>query len=180
LERLSRDLEFVRPMRTYLVPAAWHVLADFGRAHPAISKVEHDHDARRNDLQAAANSAHDDLVGRPEFLDLVNQHLSRYLPHAASEMYPRGGVPVDKFPSLVAEHVINRIQELPSNYSDRDFWSMFGADFRALGVGASFEKLLAATQSLLTLDRQLLHQLDDIRFELVEQYDIPAAPVDET
>jgi len=187
---LPRRLEFILPMKDY-VAVAHHTLDDYLRARPESKPKVEEHDRHRDDLERAACGAHDELVKRPEFRSLVADRLRKFTTTAPVRGNPRARVKVApeqqrpnpasgvrEFPSLVAERIINQVQELPEYYTDHAFWNLYRGDFLAMRHGRAFETLDASHAGLEGFNRIFRDTLKDWRFALLEEYDVPPAPLE--
>lgn len=180
----SRRLEFILPMREYVV-SDHHTLDDYLRAQPHVNPYVLEHDKLRDALERAAVALHDDLTRRPEFKDLVANRLAQFLAPAGASSdvviggqrrgasHPGGAIPDEKFASLVAERVINNVDEVPANYTDHQFWTLYRGDFMTMRHGPATHALDTARAALEVFDVQFLGQLKEWRFELLDRYDVP-------
>lgn len=177
-------LEYICRIPEYLSPQGRIILRDFIRANPDASGPFETHDTRVEELTEAAGEAYRALLERAEFQTLVRKALAEYMGESqVSEStvqrreYPGGAFPITDFPKLVAEHVVNSIREIASHHTDSDFWRLYGDSFLRLGTGPEFERLRGRSQGLVKFDEWLTESIDEKRFALCEEFDIPAAPV---
>lgn len=172
----SEKLAFIRPLNEYIAPPSRPNYEDFVRANRAIARFLQQHDALVMTLEQNAQVASRSLLRSQEFLYGVEQSLTAYLTRPGQQAYPGGGVPEEQFPALMAEHVVNNVQELPRHYTDSDFWKQYGATLRAFARGPEFEALRQSRDTLFKHDQLLKTKLLDLRFDLCGKYDVPAAP----
>ncbi len=190
---VTRDLQFIRPIPEYLTPSGRIILRDLQRVERDARQPFDRHDTLVGELTDAAAKAYDSLLEGKEgdvFRERVRTCLDEFrasLPKAEllprpidpkrdyRILYPVG--PEEEFPQLVAQHIVNAIDKLPSHYTDATFWDRFGQEFLKLRSGPAFERLHKLAASLLKHDRDLLAWLDKKRGALVDRYDVPAAPM---
>lgn len=174
---LQRRLEFIRPIAEYLTPDGLHILRDFGRAHADVPGHVKEHDRLVDALTRSAAHAHERLLAREDFRASLSEFLTEYWRRFVDAEKPWGAFSEDQFPALVAEHVVNRTREIPSHHTDSKFWQVFGARLLSFDDDPAFEELDASRKSLANFDRRFAEWLEDKRFALCEEYDIPAAPL---
>lgn len=171
----NMELEFIRTVESYLSPPARHICRDFMNANTDAIQWLSDHDKHINALEIAAQKAFKVLSNKPEFLSKVKNFLEEYL--STGQGYPGGAYPDEKFPLLVAEHVVNKINSLPEHYTDYKFWTQYGKEFLKFYAGHEFNGLDKTREDLLSFDNELIDWLQKKSFQLCEQYDISAAPI---
>src|SRR5207249_2333500 len=126
---LSRNLEHVRPLEEYLSPQGSHILRDFKSADRSVTQQFHKHDSILDTIVGSANTVYDALIKRDDFQRQVGACLNQFMEGPPRLEFPGGEFLRDKFPGLVAEHVINNVTQVPSYHTDSLFWERFGTDF---------------------------------------------------
>jgi hypothetical protein len=179
----SRELEYLRPASRYLSLEGRHILRDYAMENPEILERIRAHDDLLARLTKAASHAFDELTTEA-FRGLVDDAVIQFLDGASSDhditadpRYPGGAYRRAQVPDLVAEHVINSVDDLPSRYADRVFWQQHRDRFRALGTGRAFEQLQAVLDKLVELDTEFRDWIVEVSLELCRTYDVPAAPL---
>lgn len=174
----SGRLEHVRPVRSYLShPSAVHALRDFRRAlGPATARLE-EHDEAVDLVTACAVAMLDDLTRRPSFLAQVDECLALYATTHPSDPYPGGAFSKERFPSHVAERLVNNVRRGLQGHTDQDFWDEFGERLRAQRVGPSVEALDRARDDLLVRNFDMQSWLEMQSDVLCSIYDLSAAPL---
>ncbi len=173
----NQQMEYLRPIAGYLTPDGRHILRDFSMANREAKTPLEKHDEFLHVAMKAAQRAHSELVNRKDFLAKVSAALTEFVEADAKKTYPGGAFPETKFPGLVAEHVVNEVQEIPSHYTDSRFWKRYSGEFLTFAHGLPFEELQRARASLLEHDRSLLEWLEKKSYELCMRHDLPAAPL---
>jgi hypothetical protein len=173
----NNTLEFIKPLRNYLNPPSWPNLDDLLRANPSLNEPLQSHDKLLSQLKDNCQKAFQFLQESIDFQEKVDNLLKQYREEYKEKGYPGGAGPEGDFSKLVAERIINKIEEMPPYYTDSFFLSLYGkallSEFR---VGKIFEVLDASGAQLNLHDQSLIRILEDLRFELCEKYDVPAAP----
>lgn len=171
----DRSLAHVRPIREYLSGPGRHILGDFERASPGDRKRFAVHDDLLDELTAGASGAFDELTSWPGFQVDVEDALRSYLDGRPGAAYPGGAIPREQFVDLMAEHLVNRILTIPDRNLDHEFWSLYGGRLLSHRTGLRFDELDRLSGALLDHDRALQKRLEDTRFDLCTEYDVPAA-----
>lgn len=171
----NQELEFIRPVESYLSQSARHVYRDFLNANADTTERLSAHDVHVHTLEIAAQEAFTILSCNTKFLDRVKYCLKEYL--STGQTYPGGAYSEENFPLLVAEHVVNRNKSIPEHYTDSKFWARYGTEFLEFYIGPEFDRLDKACKDLLSYDEALTDWLQKKSYNLCEQYDIPAAPI---
>jgi len=107
------------------------------------------------------------------FQSIVEQQLKQWTEEG--NPYPGGAVPKEDFWLMIAEQLMNNVEELPYHYASRAFWSRFRQTFLPSRFGPSFSELEKAISDLQRSNATLIETLDQTRSRLCEEYDIPAA-----
>ncbi len=173
----TKRIEFILPLEQYVDSAYHPIFEDFLEANSQMERKR----KKREDLRAALSEncriAFDFLIDLQAFQDKVQSSLSAYLSEEPTREHPRGAVPEGDFHKLIAQYVLSQIQELPDHYTTSRFWSRFRNEFLQFRTGEVFERLDASGKELEREDDRLLTALKNLRSSLVEEYDIPAAPI---
>ncbi len=171
----SGGLGYILPIEEYLSEKGREILDDFVEENPDAQAPFREHDELVAKLASAAKRSYASLLEQEAFGKKVHDSLAEYLRTEPGAEHPRGAVQESDFPKLVAEHVVNSVDDLPSHYTDSKFWARFGEDFRRLGSGTTFEDLRHGREALLGHDRELVRWLRHTRSDLCRRYDIPVA-----
>lgn len=161
----SGDLEFIRPLEAYVDYQSRPNWEDFVSSNPSVrDKVTH-RDEQRERLRKACSTAFDYLVAVQEF----QQDVSR--------MAVDGGNLGQRPEGVVAELIINNVEQLPSHYGHHRFWSRFGDELRQrFREGEAFTRADQAGRKLKKSNDELSEELMKVRGNLAAEYDIPWAP----
>lgn len=175
--------EFVHSIKLYLNPSMWPNYEDFCAKQKRMATEFKKHDETLGVLSDKAKEQFELLRNSLGFKKYVEELLNNWIQSKAPASYPGGAYPNERFYLLMAENVVNNIQELPSHYADSEFWARSGKDIR---LCASQELPLAGAsrksaepryghQDLIELDLSLTRQLRELRTKLCDKYDLPAA-----
>jgi len=170
----NQDLEHIRPLAAHLDRDGRHIFRDLITAHPELVEKISTHDALRTQLVRAATDAYRDALASDAIHEAVEDARRRFLANVPGAI-PTGAFAAEKHVDLVIEHLINEIEELPSHYTDAEFWRAHGKELRSFSV-PSMLAVKRARAELLSYDQATLKWLEDFSYELCQQYDIPAAP----
>ncbi|HVV84519.1 MAG TPA: hypothetical protein VHE35_15730 [Kofleriaceae bacterium] len=171
----NRQTEYLHSLESYVSPSSRPIFHDFLRANAGSQSALEGHDDLLKQATRHACAAHDALVANNVFIRSAQDRLRDYM-QTPNARPPGGAFPPEQFPNLVAERVVNHIEEVPSHYTDSEFWRMYSREFLPFGQGPTFMELALAVEALHTRDVQITSWLDDKRLELCERYDLPAAP----
>lgn len=179
---LWRKLEFIRPVKDYLSPQGSHILTDLERSQKDVPDPLRRHDDLVRALADSAAHFHDALVASPDFEQTVWRSVKEFAAQEDAQslttrVEPWGAFRREQFPSLVAEHVVNCTREIPPHHTDARFWEAFGKRFLEFRTNEACRRLDDVRTALTDYDRHLHAWLENKRFELCEEYDIPAAPL---
>ena len=169
----TASMEFILSTRDRISPAVRPNYDDLLRGLPALRQEMEKRDEKVETLLHAASECWKQLIAcfRPQVEQCLKQWKEEGNP------YPGGGTPEEEFWLLITEQVINNVEELPAHYTSRDFWSRFRADFLTFRSGHHFSQLEQTIAELKQANKILIETLDQIRSQLCEEYDIPAAPI---
>lgn len=171
----NKKLEFIRSVESYLSSSSRHVYRDFLNANADVTEQLSSHDKLVHTLEIVAREAFTILSDNQGFVDKVKCYLNEYL--SAGQSPPGGAYPDEKFPLLVAEHVINKVESIPDRFTDSKFWARYGGEFLKFYSGHEFDRLNRACKDMLSCDEALMDWLQTKSYHLCEKYDIPAAPI---
>ena len=169
----NRQLEHIRPSTAYLSHNGLHILRDMAREQSEVEARLHQHDALRMELQDVASRTFDVLVGNVILKSTVEDAMKHYRLREPNAK-PTGAFPAEKMIDLVAEHLINSIQDLPTHHTDSDFWRLYRDQFAAVSV--DMKELANSKTTFLHFVQATRSWLEDLSLELCRKYDIPAAP----
>lgn len=167
----TKNLEFILPLEGYVDSASIPNFEDFFNTNPKIEKKRKKREELRAALSENCQSTFKYLIELKDFQEKVKSSLSMY------GEYPGGAVPEKDFYKLIAQYIINDTKEMPPHYTTSQFWSKFGNEFLEFRTGENFEELDASGKRFEGEDECLLMTLENLRSDLCEKYDIPAAPV---
>ena len=167
--------EYLRPLEEYLAPEARFIFRDFVQANADGRKQFLQHDELFEALVTAAALAYNTLMNQGVFVDRVRERLAEFRGAPLEPGYPGGAIPEEDFPKLVAERVVNEIQDVLPHYSDAEFWERYHTELLTFGQGPEFQNLRASCAALLKQDRNLHGWLAKNSFRLCEKYYVPAA-----
>ncbi len=167
------EMEFIRQTRELISPSARPNYDDLLRGVPPLRQAMEKRDGKVEVLLRTALECWKALTGY--FRSQVESSLKQW--KEEGHLYPGGATPEGEFWLLIAEHVINNIEELPAHYTSRAFWSRFRGNFLRARYGNTFSQLEQATVELTKANEVLIEILDQTRSHLCEEYDIPAAPI---
>lgn len=169
------ETEFILPTRNLIPPSARPNYDDLLRGCPDLKPPMGGRDEKVRALFQAACDCWKHLTQFSLLRQIVEGQLKQWTEEG--NPYPGRAVPEEEFWLLIAEHLMNNVEELPYHYSNRAFWSRFRQNLLALRVGPSFSQLEKPIAELEKSNGALIETLDQVRSRLCEEYDIPAAPV---
>jgi hypothetical protein len=168
-----RRLEFIRPPRLYLLSNGQAILEDFERTFPEMARPLRSHERFIAELTRRAVAAHDSLVMQPTFRDRVLRLMMDYRQGATSD--PFAGWSEADAVEEAAEYLVNHGQGLERT---NPFWRHAVPILQEYRHGEAFSLLKAAVVECHADGMSLIDHLKDVRFQLCDEYDIPAAPVE--
>jgi hypothetical protein len=171
----TAGMEFILLTRDLIQPSARPNYDDLLQGRPDLKPAMNARDERVRTLGQAALACWTHLTQYSPFRQIVAGQLKQW--KEEGNPYPGGGVSEEEFWLLIAEYLMNNVEELPYHYSSRAFWSRFRQIFLASRAGSPFSQLEKSISDLQQLNESLIETLDQTRSNLCEQYDIPAAPI---
>jgi hypothetical protein len=180
----TQRLEHLGPPARYLSPAGQVILDDLTRAladgvAPLVALLG-SHAARIAAVESAAGDYHRALLGDGQLDGWVREALTRYRQSNGRPEEPWGAFRPEQLPAIVAQHLVNSAGDLPPNAPDAAFWASLRDVKRAVEVRPSRAQLdLLRANAAAAADEAalLVKALADLRFQICEHYDVPAAPV---
>lgn len=172
-----KSLEFILPLEKYVDSASLPNFKDFLKTNPQIERKREKHDDLRTALSENCQIAFNYLAGLETFQDKAKSFLSIYEKENPTEGYPGGAIPQKDFGKLIAQYIVNSVKDLPDHYTMSKFWSRFIDEFLQFRTSEVFQKLDASGQQFEKGDERLVMTLENLRSNLCEEYDIPAAPI---
>lgn len=170
----NQKLEFIHEIKKYIAYSDWPNYEQFIRTNKKAEKWFTEHDNLLQELTESTTKAHHILVQSEEFSEDVDSALKAFMEKEGVDPY--GGAPRDKAISIIAEYVINNRAELPNQYTDSLFWRRKGQDILPYRQEPSLQPMFTTGEKLGLHDRKIHRELDDLRFEWGEKYDLPYAP----
>ncbi len=165
----SRDLDFIRPLEGYVDYQSRPNWEDFVSSNPNVQERVRQRDKLQEELRKACSEAFDYLVVDHQFRQKVSECLKAFQQWEGGSL---GTVPEN----LVAELIVNNVEQPPSHKGYYRFWSRFGADLRRFRVGQAFDRADQAGHELKKSNDELSAELVKVRSDLAAEYDIPWAP----
>lgn len=176
------SLEMIRPARRYLERTAVASLDQICDLEPETGRMILSHDDRVKALLESASALHDALAGSPVFIGLCDSFWS---PEALASAGLRdiqdiiGGYAFEDRYNLIAQYMVNNVDELPEYYATAKFWNLHRAALRGAlhdpGIRPRLESLAEAGRSLTKATQDLLERLKRLRLELSLEHDVPYA-----
>ena len=176
-EYRSKGLISIHPLERYVESAHLPIFQDFFKEDKEMDRKRKKHDTLRAELSEHCRVAFATLTDSPAFQATVSSALAQYsqgLPDP--NQHPRGAVPEAEFPGLIAQYVLNHVQQLPDYYSSSRFLAQFGPKLSAFRIGDIFDRVVESGKKLETEDARLITALETLRSRYCKEYDIPAAP----
>jgi hypothetical protein len=188
----NRSLEFIGPPLAYLDASGRLILDDLIRSvrarrtlapkHVDLDKRLSRHGELINAVLEAAAAYHDWLLRQPELRTIVSEALAEYVRAAPPHAPPVwGSFREDQLPELVANNLVNHVGDLPFDRTDAAFWKVCSRLLRGRippNPGPDeFVRLNEACDRAARDAHGLVESLEDLRFGLCEEFDIPAAPM---
>lgn len=167
-------LEFVRPLAEYIAPPARHVLDDLLHFQPLMAARFAEHDGLVVQIEQLASEAAKAILtlrfGK-RVKALAKLFTKKGLP------FPGGAYSEDDLPKLVAQSIVNRVDEIPDHYSDAAFWRAHRREFLRYATGEPFQKLDAARLKLIAFDSDATGWLKSESLRLRLAHDLPASQI---
>ncbi len=173
----SKTFEFLMIASGYVGPGARHTFDDFLKANPREKPPIAQHDALLVELRNQALIAYEGLCADQTFLRAVSDQLRQFESIPRDSGFPGGALSRAEFPSLVAEHILNNVSQVPHHHTDSVFWETSRDTFNQFRAGSAFRDLDEAIRKLLKHDNLLLDRIGKTRYRLCERYDLPADPL---
>lgn len=171
----TERLEFVRPPDEYLLRDGQRILRDLRGVYPDFGEALDRHGQCVEQLEKAAGALYRKLLDAPGFPQAVREKMHQYVSAVGTE--PWAGWGDERMIKIVAERVVNQAQALPPHYFDADFWSRYGESFRRWGEQVGYGPLRQALHDCSESTDGTLRNLDALRQEIVDTYDVPPADV---
>lgn len=172
-----KDLEFILPFEKYVDSASLPNFEDFLKANPQIGRRRRKHDNLRVELSENCEISFKYLIALGPFQNQIRSSLSEYQKENSAREYPGGAISKKDFDKLIAQYIVNCIKELPGHYTTSEFWSQFRDKFLKFRNSGVFKKLDASGEQMENEGDLSLRTLENLRSNLCEKYDIPAAPI---
>jgi hypothetical protein len=169
----TAEMEFIQKTRDRVSPLARPNYDDLLRGLPLLRQKMEERDKKVEALFQVAQGCWKQLTAY--FRVQVEQPLKQWTEER--NPYPGGGTPEEEFWLLIAELVMNNIEDLPPHYTSRAFWSRFRNNFLEARYSPNFSQLEQTITELKKANEVLIEILDQTRSQLCEEYDIPAAPI---
>lgn len=161
------NLERILPFRGYLSRGAILILEDLASHDRGFVKLEKRHDALVELVRSSAQRVFGAAVNDPEFRSVVEKHFAKIF-DGSDSMY-----------SDVAEDLVNdnseRINARAGTYED--IWNQRLPDLKKLRQRFHYSDLNAALQKLRVDSERMLRELVELRTSLVQEFDVPPAPL---
>jgi hypothetical protein len=168
---LSKKLEYIRPVAEHLGSrSARLILDDLTRGAPGVREFALSHDNCVHELEVRANEAHHFFVSSAEFGDefrSVIEHLEKRNTSVVPTMSR------DDLIAWVAQRIINNGADASDRWEDFSFWKTHQATL--LSYRARLGKLTSDIDTFHRMNEEQIRHLDDLRTQLVENYDVPPA-----
>jgi hypothetical protein len=175
----NKELEFIRPLQSYVEFQSRPNWEDFMAANPAIKRQVDSREQKREQFRKKCEAALGHLDRVAAFRNKADECLRRYKAERPEAIWPGEPAREEQFHRLVAERLINNIQEVLPHYGDSEFWAMCREDLMQFRQGEVFESLDEAGLELEKSNNDLSVALARVREELAAKLDIPWAPYDE-
>ncbi len=173
----SKSLISILPLERYVESAHVPIFQDFFKEHREMERKRQKHETLRVELLEHCRVASDALTDSRDFQDKVSSALAQFMGEFPEPQYhPRGAVPEADFHRLIAQYVVNDVQQLPDYYSSSRFWARLGSEFAAFRRGDIFDRVDESGKKLDAEDARLITALETLRSRYIKEYDIPAAP----
>jgi hypothetical protein len=165
------------PVRSLIMDAVRDNLDQFLSLHPECAGPMQEHDTRLQLLVDSCRELESRLIQSKEMQALF-QRLTT--PEAlggrvAAEIF--GAIRPDDWLKVVAEYIINGVQQLPDYYTTSDFWNVYGGEFLRLRdspeVRPAWEATVSATARFSQEVDRLIDLLKKVRNELSLSAGVP-------
>jgi hypothetical protein len=172
----SGNLEFIRPLDGYINFQSRPNWDDFIASNPSARERIEQRDRQREELRNACDSAWSYLVDLEEFRRKVMTLLARFRADEPPAYHRVSALPDAEFHKLVAERIVNDIENIEEAYPDYRFWLRFRGELVQFRQGPSFELMEQAGLELRNCNNDVATELARVREELASKLDIPWAP----
>lgn len=169
----NRNLEHLTPIRQHLAPGAELIMDDLERWRPEVADWEKSHDAAIDRVARLAAEA----------FDAILNNVAIEVPLLVSQFTP-GLKDFDDDPELfkkfMTQYLVNNVSpDLPREYTGHAFWNSNSVHSLLLKhrQGPAIEALDEASAELVRLNERAKQNLVDLRWGLVDEFDIPPAPL---
>lgn len=113
-------------MVNYVDRAYQDNFTEFCTWYPDVERNLESHDSAVTELGTACSLTFQRVLESPEFIGILEQANAAALERGVTAQAARGAIPIDQWPSLIAEYVINGIRTLPEHYTSAAYWKAAG------------------------------------------------------
>lgn len=175
----SKRCEYIRPIPEYIESSQRPNFEDFlaDQLNPGFKEPFERHDHQVSEVEKVAARFFVGLTDSSEFQNQVKDAVEEYASVArGNPNYPDLGT-IRDLAKVVAEYLINRVDNLPDHYMTHKFWEDYRGRFNHYQNPPSFQELDQTAAALHETSMNLLSDLEGHRRHLCVTYDIPAAPI---
>jgi hypothetical protein len=174
------SLELIRPVSRYLERSAVASLEQICDLEPEIKAMTQSHDDGVATVFGSAAVLHDALTSSQEFTGLCDRFWDPEALTTTGLVDIKdiiGAYPLEDRYNLIAQYVVNNVQELPDYYTTSKFWNRNRAaligSLAQPAIHPHHKSLLLAGERLEGSTQSLLRRLKELRLKLSLEHDVP-------
>ena len=175
--------DYMSPIAGYIDIRHHPNFEDFCRKNPDIKKLIDEHDIALDNLARVLKSTCSFILKSEVFNQRFNETVFEYRNRGLEPRHPWGAYPEEEGPKIVAQYLINNIQELDSSYTTSVFWRECGLKLRAVLKDPGVEPLIENVQEKGTRVEKIAAQIEEslkaLRSDYADRFGIPPIPIEE-
>lgn len=175
----SQKTEYLRPIESYVENDRQPIFEDFLIENGPYRDRFDEHDRLIEKLEDCALKFYRSVMGSDQFHALVKKALSDYQGKKDAVRRDLASMARD-LPKYISEALINNTQVMPSHYTLSRFWEEFRDEFLGYRQRRTFQAVERARKLLEDDSARLGSDLAKLRLMLCREYDLPAAPVEQS
>jgi hypothetical protein len=174
-----QSLEYIGTLRQSLPFAAVENLEQFLEFFPAAARIIEQHDHRVEELRIACIAYYKAIVDNPRFQEVFRSVATEAPVVLNGDFSAHFGAfrTEEEFAGLLAEYLVNNMEDLPSSYATSRLWNQFRDRFVAVArspeLAAYKDEVDASGHRLLEAAEELTKSLKTTRSELSLEFDVP-------
>jgi hypothetical protein len=177
----NRSLEYVASLDEHMPAIERANLEQFRSFFPEVNGLIEEHDNRVDELSAACASFHDAILRDGSFQQVLARIETEAQHEFGVDFSTHFGAVSNRadFAAVLAEYLVNNLEDLPSYYATSRLWNRFRERFIPVMASHEIESRRVETESrgraLLEIADKVIEVYKAIRFDLSADLDVPVA-----